>query len=63
MSVIKYRENPSSPWKEIITIKGDQGEKGEKGDTYTLTAADKDEIAQLVFDTKMEQAEDLTYGK
>lgn len=28
--------------------KGDPGEKGDKGDTYTLTAADKQEIAELV---------------
>lgn len=34
------------------------GEPGEKGDTYTLTDADKDEIAQLLYDTKLEQAED-----
>jgi hypothetical protein len=33
------------------------------GDDYVITDTDYEEIAQLVFDTKMEQAEDLTYGR
>lgn len=47
MAIIKYRENPSAEWQELIAIKGDpgapgkdgadglpgkDGEKGEKGD-------------------------------
>lgn len=45
MAIIKYRENPSAEWQELIAIKGDPGapgkdgadglpgEKGDKGDT------------------------------
>lgn len=36
---------------EILAIKGDKGEKGDKGDrgdTYTLTATDKQDIANIV---------------
>jgi hypothetical protein len=37
MSVIKYRENITSPWKEIVTIKGNDGKDGytpQKGVDY-----------------------------
>lgn len=42
MAIIKYRENPSAEWQELIAIKGDpgapgkdgaDGAKGDKGDT------------------------------
>lgn len=42
----------------LASLKGD---KGDQGDTYTLTEADKDEIKQSILD-EMEQAEDFTYG-
>lgn len=52
----------------VLTITSKSGTssadlKGEKGDTYTITEADYEAISQLVYDTKMEQAEDLTYGR
>lgn len=30
------------------SLKGEKGDKGDKGDTYTLTAADKQDIADLI---------------
>ncbi len=32
----------------LLSLKGDKGDPGEKGDTYTLTDTDKNEIAQEV---------------
>lgn len=32
MSIIRYRENGSSPWEIIAAIKGDKGDPGIKGD-------------------------------
>lgn len=32
MSVLKVRSNSNDTWKEIITIKGDPGQKGDPGE-------------------------------
>jgi hypothetical protein len=43
-------------------INGADGKDGADGADYIITEADYAEIAQLVYDTKMEQAEDYNYG-
>lgn len=44
-----------------VNIKGEKGDKGDKGDPYTLTEADKTDIATEALNL-MEQAEDYNYG-
>ena len=43
MSILKIKDS-NNQWINIPAIKGD---KGDKGDTYTLTATDKQDIADL----------------
>jgi len=40
---------------------GPQGEQGEKGDSYTITSADYAAIADLVYNTYMVNAEEVSY--
>lgn len=44
MSVLTIRDENNN----IIDIPAIKGDKGEKGDTYMLTEADKEEIADIV---------------
>lgn len=41
-------KNKDGEWVDIPAIKGEKGDKGEPGDPYTLTPADKQEIADLI---------------
>ena len=45
--ILQIRDEKGN-WIEVSAIQGEKGEKGEKGDTYTLTSADKQEIADLI---------------
>lgn len=42
MEVLRIRNNPSEEWQEIAAL------VGPKGDSYILTDADKQEIANIV---------------
>ena len=42
---------------------GEQGPQGPQGETYTLSNFDKNDIAQIVYNDYMEQAEDYAYGE
>lgn len=63
MSVLKFRNNETGEWQEIVTIKGDPGAPGQDGapgrdgidgkdgadgKDYVLTDADKQEIAGMI---------------
>lgn len=50
-----------TPQKGVDYFDGEPGEKGEKGDSYILTEADKEDITQRMLN-ELEQAEDFTYG-
>jgi hypothetical protein len=60
MSVIKFRNSADEPWVEITTIQGPKGDKGDPGDTYTLTDDDYAAIADVVL-TKLVAAEEGEY--
>ena len=51
MSVLRFRNNETGEWQEIVTIKGDTGATGpagKDGKDYVLTQADKEEIAGMI---------------
>lgn len=58
--VLKIRSSPSEPWHTIVALKGEQGEQGPAGENYTLTAADKQEIAALVL-AALPSSEEVSY--
>lgn len=67
--ILRIRSAPGEPWTEIPVIQGPQGlqgeqglkgEKGDPGDTYVLTAADKQEIANMALEL-LPSAEGVSY--
>ena len=48
MHILRTRTDANSPWVEIDTLIGPVGPKGEKGEDYILTEADKSEIADKI---------------
>jgi hypothetical protein len=48
MHILRTRTDANSPWVEIDTLIGPVGPKGEKGEDYILTEADKEEIADKI---------------
>ena len=69
MPVIKYRVNKNSPWNSIVSIKGEDFKYEDftpeqlealKGENYTLTATDKEEIANIVL-TIIPNSEEVLY--
>ena len=46
---------------QLAALTGPQGEQGEKGDSYTITSADYAAIADLVYNTYMVNAEEVSY--
>ena len=69
MPVIKYRVDKNSPWNSIVSIKGEDFKYEDftpeqlealKGENYTLTATDKEEIANIVL-TIIPNSEEVLY--
>ena len=69
MPVIKYRVDKNSPWNSIVSIKGEDFKYEDftpeqlealKGENYTLTATDKEEIANIVL-TLIPNSEEVLY--
>ena len=48
MNILRIRQDANSPWQEIDVLVGPVGPKGEKGEDYVLTEADKSEIADKI---------------
>lgn len=55
--IMKVWDDTQQKYVSVPAVKGD---KGDKGDTYTLTAADKQEIAELVL-TLIQDGTEVSY--
>ena len=47
MQLLKFRPNKESEWKEIATIMGPPGPKGDKGDPFTYADFTEEQLAAL----------------
>lgn len=47
MAILKIRDSDGNV-QEILALQGEKGDKGDAGNNYVLTDADKQEIAEMV---------------
>lgn len=59
MAVVKIKVN--GEWVEVPALKGDPGAAGNDGNTYTITAADYDAIAAVVYNDYLTDATNVGY--